>query len=368
MEHRRSRLAAGVLGLALMLASAASMAFVTVGFSINIAPPVLPVYEQPVIPAAGYIWVPGYWAYSDDGYYWVPGTWVLPPRVGLLWTPGYWGWNDGFYVWNQGYWGPEVGFYGGVNYGFGYTGVGYAGGYWDHDRFFYNRSVNNVENVHITNVYNKTVINNVTVNRVSYNGGTGGIQSRPTSEQMAAARGPHVQPVAAQMQQEHAAARDPQLRNSFNHGRPPVAATSHAGAFSGHGVIAARNAPTGHMGPPEQSQELRAHANGEHPQAPMSPSRHAPSGAPSGMAPEVNHAPPPAPMHQHAPPQNEYRAMPPAPTYQHAPPQNEFRAIPERHGGAAPAPREAYPSARPQGQPSPHEQPHEQHRPNEPHH
>ena len=79
--------------------------------SITIAPPELPVYEQPPIPAAGYMWSPGYWAYDpDDGYFWVPGTWVLPPAVDLLWTPGYWGWRDGLYVWNEGYWGPHIGF------------------------------------------------------------------------------------------------------------------------------------------------------------------------------------------------------------------------------------------------------------------
>ena len=90
-------------------------------------PPELPVYEQPPIPAPGYVWTPGYWGIGPLGYYWVPGTWVLPPSVGLLWTPGYWGWRDGIYVWNAGYWGPHVGFYGGVNYGFGYGGVGYEG-------------------------------------------------------------------------------------------------------------------------------------------------------------------------------------------------------------------------------------------------
>ena len=26
----------------------------------------LPVYEQPVIPGPGYIWTPGYWAWSPD--------------------------------------------------------------------------------------------------------------------------------------------------------------------------------------------------------------------------------------------------------------------------------------------------------------
>ena len=50
-----------------------------VGVSISIAPPVLPVYEQPLCPGPGYIWTPGYWAYGEDDYYWVPGTWVLPP-------------------------------------------------------------------------------------------------------------------------------------------------------------------------------------------------------------------------------------------------------------------------------------------------
>jgi len=76
-------------------------------------PPELPVYEQPPIPAAGFLWIPGYWGSGPNGYFWVPGTWVEPPTVGLLWTPGYWGWRDGIYVWNAGYWGPHVGFYGG---------------------------------------------------------------------------------------------------------------------------------------------------------------------------------------------------------------------------------------------------------------
>jgi len=351
MQLRRSSLAAGALALALTFISTASMAFVTVGLSINIAPPVLPVYEQPAIPAPGYLWVPGYWAWGDDGYYWVPGTWVLPPQEGLLWTPGYWGWADGVYVWNPGYWGPEVGFYGGVNYGYGYTGVGYAGGYWDHGAFYYNRAVNNVSDVHITNVYNKTVINNVTVNRVSYNGGSGGIQARPTPEQVAAARGPHVQPVAAQQQHEQMAARDPQLRASVNHGRPAIAATQRPGAFSGH-VMAARNAPTTHMMPPEQSSQSREHSNGQPAHAPGGP----PSHGPTGMGPEMNHSGPPA---------------------AHPAPQNEFRSIPERHSGPAPAPHEVRPpqaheSAPREAQPQAHESapreaaPHEQQRrPNE---
>lgn len=65
---------------------------VGIGIRASIAPPAIPVYEQPECPGDGYLWTPGYWAYDDaDGYYWVPGVWVMPPQVGFLWTPPYWG-------------------------------------------------------------------------------------------------------------------------------------------------------------------------------------------------------------------------------------------------------------------------------------
>ena len=118
-----------------------------VAISVDFAPPPLPVYDQSPIPGPGYIWVPGYWMWTADvGWYWVPGTWVLPPAVGLLWTPGYWAYNDGAYAFYDGYWAPEVGFYGGIDYGFGYTGDGYEGGYWNNGAFFYNTAVNTITN------------------------------------------------------------------------------------------------------------------------------------------------------------------------------------------------------------------------------
>ena len=218
--------------------------------AVDIAPPPLPVYDQPPIPAPGYIWTPGYWAWDDDtGYYWVPGTWVLPPEPALLWTPGYWGWNDGVYAFHEGYWGPEVGFYGGVSYGYGYTGDGYEGGYWRGGAFFYNRSVNNFSNVQITNVYNKTVVVNNTTN-VSYNGGSGGTTAQATPQQIAAVNQQHVPSTPQQRQHMQIAAKDPALSLNNNHGHPTVAATTHAAQMSGAGVVAAHpGAPVAAIAP-----------------------------------------------------------------------------------------------------------------------
>jgi len=225
--------------LALMIA-VPSYAQISVGVSIRLGPPVLPVYAQPVCPAPGYIWMPGYWAYGPDGYYWVPGAWVEPPAVGLLWTPGYWGWSEGFYFWHAGYWGPHVGFYGGINYGFGYTGVGFYGGYWRGGVYNYNRSVTNVNVTNVTNVYNTTVINNnTTVNKVSYNGGPGGAAAQPNAAEQAAARERHIAPTATQTQHQQSAGGNRALLASANHGQPPIAASPKAGVFSGPNVVAA---------------------------------------------------------------------------------------------------------------------------------
>jgi hypothetical protein len=220
-----SLLLAGVM----LLLATASFAQVGVGVSVGIAPPPLPAYEQPMCPGDGYIWTPGYWAW-DGEYYWVPGTWVLPPEVGFLWTPGYWGWGGGGFLFNEGYWGLGVGFYGGIDYGFGYFGHGYEGGRWENGHFFYNSAVNRIDANSIHNVYNERA--NENVNRVSYNGGNGGIDARATSEEEGVARGRHVGPVGAQTQHEWAAHNDPQQWSSANHGAPPVTATPRANLAS----------------------------------------------------------------------------------------------------------------------------------------
>ena len=230
-----------VFALFMLVVSATS--FAQIGVAISFGPPPLPVYEQPLCPGDGYLWTPGYWAYDDDygDHYWVPGTWVLAPEVGYLWTPPYWGWDIDGFIFHEGYWGPQVGFYGGIAYGFGYYGHGYQGGRWNHGHFYYNRSVNNINVTNIHNVYN-TTINNTNVNHVSYNGGNGGVTAAPTAAEEAAARSRHIPPVPAQNQHVQAARSNPQLRASANEGKPPIAATEKPGAFSGAGVVPAKAA------------------------------------------------------------------------------------------------------------------------------
>jgi WXXGXW repeat (2 copies) len=227
-----------VVAGALIVAPVASFAGIFI--SVGIAPPVLPVYTQPLCPGDGYLWTPGYWAYGPAGYYWVPGVWVRPPQVGVLWTPGYWGWGGSAFIFHEGYWGPHIGFYGGVNYGFGYGGVGFEGGYWHGGVFAYNRSVSNINVTNVHNVYNKTVVvNNVTVNRVSYNGGAGGLAVHASPSEQAAIREQHVAPTGEQTAHVQAAASDRNQLASVNGGRPQMAAARTAGEYH---TVAAQHA------------------------------------------------------------------------------------------------------------------------------
>jgi WXXGXW repeat (2 copies) len=234
----------------------AAPSFAQIGISVSFGPPAIPVYEQPACPQEGFIWTPGYWNYEDDGgYYWVPGTWIEAPQPNFLWTPGYWGWGGSAFLWHGGYWGPTVGFYGGINYGFGYGGHGYEGGYWNSGHFFYNREVTNVNVTVIHNTYNKTVIVNNT--RVSYNGGNGGVEARATAQEEAYDREKHVGPVAAQEQHVQEARRNPELRASANQGKPPIAATQRPGEFKGNGVVASREAGGAYKAPERTNEPAR---------------------------------------------------------------------------------------------------------------
>jgi len=153
----------------------------------NVPPPALPDSDQPPCPEDGYLWTPGYWAWDGTAYYWVPGAWVAPPRVGVLWTPGYWAFVDTMYVFYRGYWGPHVGYYGGINYGFGYGGVGFFGGRWEGNSFAYNRVATNVNGNIIHNFYDEAVVHHAASSRVSYNGGPGGTTAVASAQEKLAA-------------------------------------------------------------------------------------------------------------------------------------------------------------------------------------
>jgi hypothetical protein len=231
---------------------------VGIGISATIAPPPLPVYVQPPCPVEGYLWEPGYWAYDDaDGdYYWVPGVWVAPPDFGLLWTPCYWGYSGNVYVFHEGYWGPQVGFYGGIDYGFGYFGSGFAGGRWEGRSFRYNTAVVNVNTTIIRNTYrdpgvinNRTVVNN---NRLSYNG-PGGVNVRPRPAELQAMRERHVRPTNEQLTHQQVARKDRNLFASVNHGRPTIAAMNR--------VNGNRFTPQGRPATPKAVERMHAASN-----------------------------------------------------------------------------------------------------------
>ena len=312
----------------LLLASLVSIvpasAFAGVFLSITIAPPILPVYAQPICPGDGYLWTPGYWAYGEAGYYWVPGTWVLAPRPGFLWTPGYWGWGGGFYAWHAGYWGPHVGFYGGVNYGYGYGGNGFYGGRWEGGHFFYNAAVLHVNNTVVRNTYiDRTVIHTTVVNRTSFNG-PGGLQARPGPQEQAAMREQHVQPTSEQMSHEHFASTNRANFASVNGGRPAnpaVARPMTSPSMVNHAAFNNQNnRPAYNVGQAN---------NGYHPQA--NNGYHAPAN--NAYHPQAENA-------YHPQPQNAY----------HAPANNEVHA--------APAPHYTEP-ARQGGGGQPHNEPHQ---------
>jgi len=321
------------------------------------APPPLPVYDQPPIPGPGYIWTPGYWGWSDDAddYYWVPGTWVEPPEIGLLWTPGYWRYYDGSYLFSDGYWGLQVGFYGGVDYGYGYSGDGYSGGRWQGSQFYYNSQVNNLGGRQIGATYSEVV--SESANRVSFNGGPGGLRVAPAASDIAAAQARHAPPTRDQRDQARIASAQPQLRASVNRGAPPIAATARPAAFNA-GVVAARSA--GDYAPPARQTAAgglaqgpsesafggvgkppdRAGVGGARPAEMVAP---APAQQSAERAQESGTFSPPTRTLVRQAPAQQIRAAPPAQT---APPQQQapqIHAAPPKPAAraAAPAPTDA---------------------------
>jgi hypothetical protein len=198
------------------------------GYDVDTPPPAIPDYEPPPVPDPNYIWTPGYWAWGPGGYYWVPGTWVPAPQPGLVWTPGYWAYQNGYYGWNNGYWAPTVGYYGGVYYGGGYYGHGYGGGRWSGNTYQYNTAVVRITVGIISAVYvDRAVIVTSPARRVAYNGGPGGLATRPTQTELSVAHAKHVPPTSAQQQHVQVASQDRGLLATVNSGKPPVVSVAH---------------------------------------------------------------------------------------------------------------------------------------------
>ena len=227
-----------------LLLPAGAQAQVSVG--ITFGPPPLMSYAQPYAPGEGYLWTPGYWAWNapQRDYYWVPGTWVLAPSPGALWTPGWWGFDSGSYFWHLGYWGDHVGYYGGINYGYGYNGWGYDGGRWAGNVFSYNRAVNNINTTVVHNVYNQRMPANYRGNqprRISYNGGPGGVSTRPTSAERVEQGVSHTDATAHQAEHERAALSSPAQRANAGRDGARIAATPRPSGFAEPGAVRARN-------------------------------------------------------------------------------------------------------------------------------
>jgi hypothetical protein len=228
--HRSARLMAllpvtlAAATLIFLSAPSRADAQVFVGISVNVMPPALPAFYQPAATVPNQIWEPGYWGYGSDGYFWVPGTWVLAPRAGLLWTPGYWAWNAGSYGWYRGYWGRSVGYYGGINYGYGYYGTGYMGGRWYGSDFRYNVAVSNINGngVFAGNTYvDRTVyVDQTQGSRVSYNGGPNGITAHPSQAEIAVENQRQYPMTSEQSEHVQASQQNRSYLASVNHGTP----------------------------------------------------------------------------------------------------------------------------------------------------
>ena len=316
-------------------------------------PPPLPYYDQPPVPGDHYIWTPGYWSWSSDGYYWVPGAWVETPYEGALWTPGYWGYWNNSYGFYPGYWGQYIGYYGGINYGFGYIGYGYQGGYWGGGHFNYNRSVNNVNISVVHNVYNRSVAGNTNSSHVSFNGGSGGLQARARPAELAAMHQQHTAPMRAQVQNERAASTNRAQFASANHGRPANVAVSQPLAAD-RNVRAPATLQTTNRAVEQQQQRQAAPQQQERQAGPQQQQRQvAPQQQERQVAPQRQQRQAalqpqqrqvaPQPQQRQTAPQPQQRQAAPQPQQRQAAPQPQQRqAAPQQHQ-AAPQQEEKHP-------------------------
>jgi hypothetical protein len=247
-----------------------------------------------------------------------------------LWTPPYWGWSGGLFVFHGGYWGPHVGYYGGVNYGFGYMGIGFAGGAWHGHEFAYNTAVVNVNRTVIHNTYiDRTIVRNNTIvndRHVAFSGGPGGIDHRPTPQENSFAHEQHMAPTSFQTQHEGAARTNTNAYASHNGGHPqnvamarPMGGNEHPSNNNPHANNMTPNGGHGNMMP-----------NSGHGNQPGNPSGGNNSYRPNQSNPQMHeqnqvHQAPQQPMHE----QNQMHQPPPQQSHQPPPQQHESHPAPQ---------------------------------------
>jgi hypothetical protein len=262
--------------------------------SVSVPPPELPTYDQSPPPDDNLVWTPGYWAWGSDigDYYWVPAAWAAPPAIGYLWTPGYWVARGRWFVWNAGYWGPHVGFYGGINYGFGYYGRGYVGGAWQGGRMIYNRAATNVGNLQATRVYNQPVAVPLATKRVSFNG-AGGITVQPSAAELAVAGEHHLPPTTAQLGRLHAAQSSGSIRGSSFNPRPAEAGSQREEASYGSALQAQHGGNVSYTNSPQAQHGGTISYMSSPPAHPAAPAARSGAAAPVSMQPHMQSQPVP---------------------------------------------------------------------------
>lgn len=60
-------------------------------------------YNRPIAPGEGYIWIDGDWIWGGGRYTWREGRWDRP-RPGHVWHGGRWSQGTHGYRWNRGHW------------------------------------------------------------------------------------------------------------------------------------------------------------------------------------------------------------------------------------------------------------------------
>lgn len=71
---------------------------------VGFAPPRAPAEERPRSPGRTYVWIAGYYRWTDTEYVWVPGHWEAPPRPRAHWKRGQWYRGNRGWYWVEGHW------------------------------------------------------------------------------------------------------------------------------------------------------------------------------------------------------------------------------------------------------------------------